>query len=65
MDMMDMDEPDDEARHRQAVIRLLDLTSAGTKHCRGCGKETECFVKRRKPSGDTKPRCLECWKAER
>jgi hypothetical protein len=60
-----MSETADEALRRQTFIRTLDLTSAGTRHCRGCGQETECFVKRKAPSGDTRPRCLDCWKAER
>ena len=62
--MMDLHEPDDEAQRRQALIRTLKLTSAGTGLCPNCGQETERFAKRPTASRDTKPRCLECWKAE-
>lgn len=41
-----MNETDDEALRRQTFIRMLDLTSAGTGHCPGCGQETDLFVKR-------------------
>jgi hypothetical protein len=61
---MDIREPDDEALRRQTFIRTLHLLSTGTGHCPGCGQETELFVKHPSPSGDTKPRCLDCWKAE-
>ena len=60
-----MSETDEEALRRYTLIRLLGLVYAGTRHCRGCGQETECFAKRKAPSGDTRPRCLDCWKAER
>ena len=60
-----MRETDEEALRRYSLIRLLGLASAGIRHCHGCGQETECFVKYKAPSGDTKPRCLDCWKAER
>ena len=62
---MDIHGPDDEALRRQTLISMLNLISAGIRHCRGCEQETECFVKRASPSGDTKPRCLDCWRAER
>lgn len=60
-----MSETDEEALRRVTLIRMLNLTPAGTRHCRSCGQEAECFVKRKTPSGDFKPRCLDCWKAER
>ena len=60
-----MCEPDEEALRRYTLIRLLSLVPAGTRHCRSCGQEIAVYVKRKAPSGDTKPRCLDCWKAER
>jgi hypothetical protein len=60
-----MSDTDEEALRRYTLIRLLGLVSAGTGRCPGCGQETERFVKRAAPSGDRKPRCLDCWKAER
>ena len=60
-----MDENVEESLRRLTLIRMLNLTPAGIRHCRGCAQETECFVKYKAPSGDTKPRCLDCWKAER
>ena len=63
--MMDTHEPDDAAHRRQAFIRTLQLTPAGTGLCPSCSQEAERFVKRPSASKDTKPRCLECWKAER
>ena len=60
-----MREADEEALRRYTPIRLLGLLPAGIWHCCGCGKETECFVKHKDPSGDTRPRCLDCWKLER
>jgi hypothetical protein len=60
-----MGEPEEEALRRLTLIRLLNLTPTGTRHCRSCGQEAECFAKRTSPSGDTRPRCLDCWKAER
>jgi hypothetical protein len=63
--MMDPHEPDEEARRRQTLMHMLDLIPAGSRHCRGCEQETECFIKSKSPSGDAKPRCLDCWKAER
>jgi len=60
-----MGEPDEEALHRLTVIRMLSLAPTGIRHCRSCGQETACFIKHKTPSGDTKPRCLDCWKMER
>jgi hypothetical protein len=60
-----MREADEEALRRYTLIRTFHLIAAGTRHCRGCGAETECFVKRKALSRDTKPRCLDCWKLER
>jgi hypothetical protein len=54
-----------DALRRQTVIRMLKRISIGVRRCPGCGRETECFVKRKAPSEDTRPRCLDCWKAER
>ena len=62
---MDQQEPGDETLRRQTLIRLLHLIPAGTRHCYSCGQETECFIKHQARSGDTKPRCLDCWKMER
>jgi len=59
-----MGEPDEEALRRQTFIRTLKLISAGTGQCPSCGREAERFVKRPPSSKDTKPRCLDCWKAE-
>ena len=60
-----MREADEEALRRYTLIRLLDLVSAGTGHCRGCELVVERFVKRKAQSGERSPRCLDCWKAER
>ena len=62
--MMNLQEPDEAERRRQALIRTLKLTSAGIEPCPSCGQEAERFVKRPSTSKDTKPRCLDCWKAE-
>ena len=63
--MMDRHEPDEEeARRRQTFIRTLKLISAGTGQCPSCGQEAERFIKHPSASKDTKPRCLDCWKAE-
>jgi len=60
-----MSEPDEKALRRLTVIRMLNLAPTGIRHCRGYRLETECFIKPKTPSGDIKPRCLDCWKAER
>jgi hypothetical protein len=60
-----MSETADEALGRQRFIRMLDLISAGSGHCCGCGQVAERFVKRKAQSGDRSPRCLDCWRDER
>ncbi|HLV97376.1 MAG TPA: hypothetical protein VKT82_01755 [Ktedonobacterales bacterium] len=59
-----MREADEEALRRYTLIRTLKLLSAGIGLCPSCGEVSERFVKRPSASKDTKPRCLDCWKAE-
>ena len=63
--MRNVQEPDEEAQRRQTCIRTPQLLSAGPEQCPSCGEEAERFVKRPPAPNDTKPRCLDCWKAER
>jgi hypothetical protein len=60
-----MSETDEEALRRQAFISTLNLLSAGSGHCRGCGQVRERFVKRKAHSGERSLRCLDCWRVER
>ncbi len=60
-----MNQTDEEVLRRQIFIRVMCLAFTGTGYCPGCQQRADVFSKRRGTPGQTKDRCLDCWKMER
>ena len=59
-----MSERSDEALRRQNLIRVMSLIFARMGRCSGCHQRAEILCKRRTTPGETKERCLDCWRTE-